>query len=795
MNLLNRHKLSGYKEMTHSFYKIPKSVQEAFCVDHISESGIFETNQKTGKHIFDKGYLFQDINYISKDQTEKEQILSKWCRVLNSLNVSFKITIGNLKRNIDAFKKQILYEMEEEFSSLIEANNKLILSNMEKGSPEVEQIHLFTIFCRAQNQEEAKTYFNVLEAALIPVFSAMKSRLVPLDAQERLKILHQCFRMGCEAEFYWSWEEVGKSMRNWKNEILPDMIKKEKGCFEMDEKYVCVLYAQYLPHQLDESKLLPTFTQLPFHMILTMDFAAVPRSELKESLLTKYCNNEFAITRETENHIKNNHYNSGISFTKKKNREDLEHYLKQIERQDENAFYMGFMISVYGNNRKELQERVNTLVTVASGHGLILVPYYYRQWEAFQTCLPAGIRLVDNMRLMLTSSMRAFQPFYMQEIMDNPGVFYGINRYTKHLIIGDRKKLANPNGVIFGIPGSGKSMFAKMEIGQVKISTKDDIFILDPQNEFEHITAEFGGHFFDFSSDTGICMNPLEIPDIVRAQGDPSILEKFISSQSEFLQAFCAAIMGEQIYNGFHTSIIDRTVRILYEAEFSKKESCSPTLKEFRKLLELQQEPEARDIYLPLEAFTDGTMNIFAQQSNVEFKQSMLAFGLKKIPSSMWKPAMMIIVHVLHNRMDFNQIRQKATWFYVDEAQEVCKDELSARELNKCFLTFRKFGGICTAIMQNLSNVIMSQATRDMISDSEFKLFFHQAGADRNAAVSILNLSEEESAYMTECEIGEGLLCWGKKVIQMDSRIPKKNALYHLYSTNFHEKSAYAIKG
>ena len=326
------------------------------------------------------------------------------------------------------------------------------------------------------------------------------------------------------------------------------------------------------------------------------------------------------------------------------------------------------------------------------------------------------------------------------------------------------------------------------EIGQTLINSTDDIFLIDPQNEMKGITQRFNGQYFDLS-DPDLRLNPLEIPDALLKK-NASGREEFILSQLQYMEAFLYSIMTGIRPNGIHKSLIYRCVEELYQKVFSAKKPKSPILSELEAIFKDQGEPEARDLYGSLEAYTKHSFLTLEGQSTLSTSSRFVAFGMKNIPELMWEPLMITIMHVLTQRFSYNVDQQRATHFIVDEAQYVCRHEKSCNELEKAYLTYRKLGGICTICLQNVSAATANGKIMEIVSNSDFKVLLDQAGDDRNELLQIMDLSQKEFDALSDPTPGQCLIVWGGHILQCDSTISRNNPLYHFYSTNFHEAAA-----
>lgn len=780
------------KKMTEPVYKTPSCVQQMLDIAFVHEDGIFEIerNNASGNRMrkFDRMYEFSDINYVDKDAEEKEIICLSWCKFLNSMNVDFKMLVVNQPRDMKELQEKILIPERNQDRNLVEANNDLIRDALGKGEPRIIKKRYLVVTCRRKNYKDALAYFNVLEATISPVFLEMKSCLIPLDTQKRLEVLYHYFHRDGHPDF--SFQELSKHGRDWRNDIVPYSLLHKEKCLVCGDEYMQVLFVPALPNTLDESKVLSGLTNVSFFSSVTLDCACIPREILKRKLEAANINNEVAINQEMEINARNKNYSSGPSYKKSKTKSELEEYMDQMDDNDENGFFMQLLIAVRAGSLDELKENVETIKLIGSGMGLTFAADQNQQLQALNTLLPTGARRVDHMRSMLTSSMVAFQPYHAMDLIQPGGTFYGINKLTKNIIMLNRKKLKNSNGCIFGHTGSGKSMLLKItEIGQTYVTTDDDIFMIDPQNEMEYITGHFGGQFFDLTASSGIYLNPVEVPEEILYSTDLKEKDKFIGMKADFIEAFVYSCLKGIMPNGFHKTLIVRCVKKLYDRVFQSRHPVSPLLSDLRDILKEQPEPEARDLYGSLEAYTDGTFDMFAKESNLDINARFVVFGMKNVPDTMWETCMITVMHLLSMRMDYNTSLQRATRFICDEAQYVCQKESSAAQLLKAFITYRKYGGICTICFQNISAALANARVKDMVDNCDLKIFLDQGGSDRNALSEILELSSAEFRALANPKLGQCLVVYGGIILQCDAEIDKRNPLYKIYSTNFHEKA------
>lgn len=786
------------RKITDPVAAYPKTVRQSLNIQQAYENGIFQIGKQKDCYLYDRCYLFEDINYKDKDDEDKKWILLSIMQWLKSMHVQFKIELVSEYQNMNEFLEELCGGIDQTtYPEHAKGLKSWIKEKAQEGNPEIRQLRYLIVTCTAKSYEDAKIQFNILDTELHQYFLKWNSRLHVLDAEQRLRSLHAFFhpKEGCP------FNRTRLRDGSWKNDILPTSMESFSNflIFDYDQRYVSVLYAKDYANSLDDGKVVSGFANLPFPLHITMDYAPIDREVLKNKLNNAYMNNEKAITQELELRQRRNQYALGTSYAKERRKEELEAYKDQIDDNDEGCLFLGFLVVVTAESEKELERRINEVKAVGRGNGVYLEIYYHRQLKALNTALPFGGRQVNVMRSLLTSSAVAFQPYYAMDLQGR-GMVYGINRRTKRLLCGDRKSLKSPHGIIIGHTGSGKSVFIKMtELLQSLLGMpNDDLTIIDPQNEYEETCLEMGGAYYDLTPKSNIHINAMEIPEEVFYAEEQKEREQFVADVTDWAISFCVAIMTNILVTQEHYSIIGRCIRNVYKEFYAQKTLIrQPTLKEFRE--ELKREMNRvdndqdltliRQLYNSLEEFTEGSFDMFAHPSNINSRKRLVGFGLKNVSEKMWEPVMVTIMFFLSSRMSHNQKLQKATHLIIDESQVVCEHKSSADMLLKAVETYRKFGGICTMCLQNMTRAIENPELRDMFSNCDFKVFLDQGGVDAKTIAQIQEFSTQEYESLSTSVPGYGVLVWEKQVFLLDARITKGNLLYQKFSTNFHEKA------
>lgn len=786
------------KAVTVPVVKVPEKVKDALNISEVRQNGIFKIEPMDGMALYDQCYIFEDINYKNQDEKKKTSTLLEVMKWFKSMSTQFKITIANEQQDMEQFMEEIFHPLHgKEYPELEQGIGDWINQKLEEGTRDISKILYLTVTCRAKSFEEAAVFFSTLDTTLQFLFSTLKSRLYRMSGVERLTLIQRMMRAG-EQGIPPHEASLMDRTDNWKNQIVPAMIEQDMDYMRINNRYACVLFAHDYEQTLDEEKVIHGLTDTLFPTYITLDIEPVRRRLLKDKLLSAHTNNEMSISKERDKNYRMRQFGAGTSYQLSKKKEELEEMLDQVDGNDEEAVFLGLLVLVFADTLEELDQRVDTLKQIATVNGYTLDPYYRRQLKALNTVLPIGGRQVNHMRSLFTSSAVAFQPFYARDLQDKNSFVYGLNRTTKQLLRGDRKKLKNPHGMIVGHSGAGKSYFIKeTEIGQTLLFTNDDIVVLDPNNEQESYIKLCGGQYFDFTPQCQIHLNPFEVPDDVW-KGTEVEKNMFIAKKTEYAIAFCAAVMKNILVTQVHNVYIGRAVRKMYESYFGRRRRGEqPTLRVVRDNLKKQLEEadtqeERRmllDIVDSLEEYTDGVYDMFAHPSNLDMNSRLVGFGLKNIPKPVWEVVMVTLMHFLSIRIEYNQKELIALRLIVDEAQVVCEKGTSAEQLLYAVETYRKVGAVVTLALQNLTRALENPELRDMFSNCPYKCFLDQGGVDAASLAQIQELSEEEMRALEEDVPGRGVMVWDSQVYLFDARMKEENVLYSQFSTNFHEKA------
>lgn len=773
----------GFKELkkaSEPLYKSPKSIQETIEIMAVAENGIFEV----AKNKFSKCYRFTDINYATTNEEEQISIFERYCKFLNSLDCDFKITVNNKNKDMTLLKDAVMLSYRYDgFDQFRKIYNDIIEDKIREGRQGIEQERYLTLTIERKNFEEAKAQFATLEATIHKAFGELGTDIIALNGNERLKVLHDFYHLGREDEFNFDLKHAKKVGADFRNDLCNGMLKFFPEHIEDEGKFVRALFIKKYPSSLSD-RFLNEITSLPVHSITSIDVVPVPKDLTTKTLQKKYLGIESDIIKQQRVRNRNNDFSSEISYAKRTEKKEIEEIMDDVRENDQCLFYVAVSIILVAESKEELDSVTETIETIGKRNSVVIDTNYLKQREALNTALPIGVRQVETMRTMLTQSLAVLMPFNVQELNDKDGNYYGINQVSKNINVGNRKKLINGNGFIFGVPGSGKSFFAKQEMGSVFLNTDDDVIVIDPMNEYFDIAKTYRGAVVNLSAYTKNFVNPLEAD---MAHLNEKGLREVIADKSEFMLSLCDQLLGNTL-NQKHHSIIDRCIRELYMRAW--KQRYVPVMSDFYQILKAQTEMEAQELALSLELFVEGSLNIFNHHTNVDVDNRFMVYGIQDLGSQLAPVAMLVMMEAIQQKIMDNAKRGRATWLYIDECHVLLNSDYSAMYLQQLWKKVRKQGGLCTGISQNVSDLLQNYIATTLLSNSEFVVLLKQSNVDSAKLAETIGVSDAQLKFASNSPSGTGLLKCGGIVIPFDNQISKDTELYKLYNTNLHEKIA-----
>ena len=409
----------------------------------------------------------------------------------------------------------------------------------------------------------------------------------------------------------------------------------------------------------------------------------------------------------------------------------------------------------------------------------------FQQESGLMSSLPLAQNLIEIRRGLTTSSTAIFVPFTTQELFQNGGetLYYGLNALSNNLIMVDRKKLKNPNGLILGTPGSGKSFSAKREITNAFLVTDDDIIICDPEAEYAALVHKFNGQVVKISSSSTNYINPMDINLNYSEDDNP------VALKADFILSLCELIMGSKDgLQPIEKTVIDRCVHQIYQRYFDNPAPENmPILEDLYDALLKQDEKEAHHVATALEIYVKGSLKLFNNRTNVDIQNRLVCFDIKELGNQLKKIGMLIVQDQVWGRVTANRSAGKSTRYYIDEFHLLLKEEQTATYSVEIWKRFRKWGGLPTGITQNVKDLLRSPEIANILENSDFIYMLNQASDDRSILAQRLNISPHQLSYVTNSGEGEGLLFYGNVILPFIDRFPTDLELYRIMTTKLNE--------
>ena len=454
--------------------------------------------------------------------------------------------------------------------------------------------------------------------------------------------------------------------------------------------------------------------------------------------------------------------------------------LEDLQSRNERMFLVTIVFLNTAKTKQELDNAVFQTAGIAQKYNCSLRRLDYMQEPGLMSSLPLGLNLIPIKRALTTTSTAIFVPFTTQELfMEGESLYYGLNALSNNMIMVDRKKLKNPNGLILGTPGSGKSFSAKREITNAFFVTQDDIIIGDPEGEYYPLVNALGGQVIHISPTSHDYINPMDINLDYSDDDNP------LGFKSDFILSLCELIMGSR--NGIEAeekSVIDRCLPLVYQKYFEAPvPENMPILGDLYDCLRQQKEVQAQRIATALEIYVNGSLKVFNHRTNVELNNRIVCFDIKDLGKQLKKLGMLIVQDQVWNRVTVNRAAHKYTRYYIDEFHLLLKEEQTAAYSVEIWKRFRKWGGIPTGITQNIKDLLASREIENIFENSDFIYMLNQAAGDRQILAKQLNISPHQLSYVTNSGEGEGLIFYGSTIIPFKDKFDKSLRLYSLMTT------------
>ena len=739
---------------------------------------------------YTKTVQYQDINYQLSQNEDKTAIFEGWCDFLNYFDSSirFQLSFLNLTASRDSYANSInIPPQGDEFDSIRAEYTEMLQNQLAKGNNGLIKSKYLTFGIDADNIRVAKPRLERIETDILNNFKRLGVKAESLNGVERLRLLHSIFHMDEPEPFRFSWNLLAPSGLSTKDFIAPSSFAFPNGrMFHMGRTHGAVSFVQILAPELND-RMLADFLDMESSLIVNLHIQSVDQVSAIKTIKRKITDLDRSKIEEQKKAVRAGYDMDIIPSDLATYGAEAKKLLQDLQSRNERMFLVTFLILNTADSQRQLDNNIFQASSIAQKYNCSLVRLDFQQEEGLMSSLPLGLNQIDIRRGLTTSSTAIFIPFTTQELFQTgkEALYCGINALSNNLIMVDRKLLKNPNGLILGTPGSGKSFSAKREILNVFLVTDDDIIICDPEAEYFPLVQRLGGQVIKISPTSRQYVNPMDL------NLDYSDDENPLSLKVDFLLSFCDIVVGSKDgLQPVEKTIIDRCVRMVYRDYLADpRPENMPVLGDLYDLLRAQEEKEAQYIATALEIYVTGSLSVFNHRTNVDIQNRVVCYDIKELGKQLKQLGMLVIQDQVWNRVTINRAAGKTTRYYVDEFHLLLKGELGSWSV-EIWKRFRKWGGVPTGITQNIKDLLASREIENIFENSDYIYMLNQASGDRAILAQKLNISPHQLSYVTHSGEGEGLLFYGNTILPFVDRFPKETELYRIMTTKPNEVSA-----
>ena len=756
----------------------PHTAQQTIPYLQMYPDGICRVTEKK----YSKSLVFEDINYQLAQADDKTAIFENWCDFLNYFDATVSVQLSFINRGTrsgGAEEVIAIPAQNDAFNSIRTEYADMLKHQLAKGNNGFVKSKYITFSVEADNLNAAKARLARIETDILNNFKVLGAAARPMTGYERLEALHSVFHPEGEP-FRFSWDWLTPSGLTTKDFIAPSSFRFGEGrYFRMGRKIGAVSFLEILAPELND-RMLADILDLETGIVVNLHIKSIDQTEAIKTIKRKITDLDKMKIEEQKKAVRSGYDMDIIPSDLAMFGGEAKNLLQDLQSRNERMFLLTFLVVNLADTKRKLENDIFAAAGIAQKYNCALTRLDYQQEAGLMSSVPLGENLIPIQRGLTTSSTAIFIPFITQELFQQgAALYYGLNALSSNMILCDRKRLKNPNGLVLGTPGSGKSFAAKREITNAFLITDDDIIICDPEAEYYPLVRRLHGQVIRISPTSTQYVNPMDINLNYSEDDNPLALK------SDFLLSLCELVIGgKEGLMPVEKTVIDRSVRNVYRPFLAAPDPAKmPILGDLYDELLRQPEPEAARVAAALELYVSGSLNVFNHRTNVELSNRLVCFDIKQLGKQLKKLGMLIVQDQVWNRVTINRAEKKSTRYYMDEFHLLLKEEQTAAYSVEIWKRFRKWGGIPTAITQNVKDLLSSREVENIFENSDFVLMLNQAQGDREILARQLNISPQQMKYVTHTEAGEGLIFYGNVVLPFLDRFPQNTELYRVMTT------------
>ena len=738
-------------------------------------------------NFYSKTIEFQDINYQLSQSEDKDAIFDGWCEFLNYFDASvrFQFSFVNSSANKETYRERIVIPLRgDEDDSLRIEYSTMLQNQLERGNNGLVKSKYLTFGIEAESYKTVKPRLERLELDILNNFRKLSVKAEPLDGKARLALMHGIFHIDGQEPFHFDWKLLAPSGLSVKDYIAPSSFAfASSRHFRMGAKYGSVSFLNIIAPELND-RLLADFLEMDSSLVIGMHVKPLDQMSAIKTVKRKLTELNATKIQEQKKAVRAGYDMDILPSDLSTYGSEAQKLLQELQSRNERMFLLTFTVLNTANTLPKLKDTVLQAKGIAQKHNCQLVSLDFQQENGLMSLLPLGMNRIEIQRGLTTSSLAIFVPFTTQELFQRgAGALYcGVNALSGNLIMVDRLRQKNPNGLILGVPGSGKSFSAKREMFSVYLLTNDDIIICDPEAEYWPLVKRLHGQVIKISPTSKQYVNPMDLNLDYSDDDNP------LSLKVDFILSFCDIVVGaKEGLKPVEKTIIDRCVRLVYRNYLADpKPENMPILQDLYNCLRAQDEKEAQFLATALEIYVTGSLNVFNHRTNVDIDNRVVCYDIKELGKQLKQLGMLVVQDQVWNRVTRNREAGRTTRYYVDEFHLLLRGELAAWSV-EIWKRFRKWGGVPTGITQNVKDLLASPEIENILENSDYICMLNQASGDRQILAQKLNISPHQLSYVTQANEGEGLLFYGNVIVPFVDRFPKDTEMYRLMTTKPNE--------
>ena len=761
--------------------KTKGTVQNTIPYNVMYRDGICEVSE----NFYSMTVQFFDANYSIAEFDEQNNIFDKYCDIINLFDntIRFQLTFENQNRSKDKLMKTVqIPQQNDEFNDIRKEYSSMLTDKLLKGSNGQSSRKFLTFGIEAASYKSARAKLFGIKNDVIKGFKAFGVDAKALDGKERLETLYYSLTPYSNQSFAFDWDAMLHAGMDTKDFICPKSFKFNKQDFETGNAYGAVWGLNILAGELSD-EILRNFLEMQNLFCVNLHIEPLDQIDALKFVKKKLTNVEQMKIDEQKKASQSGYDPDILPPQIKMYIDDIEKLLADLNSKNERLFHISISIRAYAKSKKDLKLQAEMLKRICQKNNCTMFPYDYRQEQTLVSTLPLCYNDIPVSREMHTSGIAIFVPFTTKELFqDGQATYYGVNTLSGNMIRANRSRLKNPNGLILGTPGSGKSFSVKREILDCFLTTTDDIIVCDPEGEYFPLVQALHGQLIRIASNSEQHINPMDISIDDYLFENPM---EIIADKSDFLISLCEIIVGGRYgLSSEERSVIDKCVQRIYK-NFIESE---PTAEKMPLLSDLQNELKkegevALRVSNSLEMFVNGSQNLFNHHTNIDMQNRLICFDIKELGNQLKKVGMLIVQDTVWNRVSQNREKKKITRYYIDEFHLLLKEEQTAKYSAEIWKRFRKWGGVPTGITQNVKDLLQSQEVENIFDNSDFVYMLNQASGDRDILAEKLHISKEQMEYVTNSGPGEGLIRYDKVLLPFTDHFPTNTEMYRLMTT------------